>query len=171
MRLGPHRRNLVVWSQAAGPAGRCRAPRITRRPRTRGRIRRWIRTSVLLTVIGLMRLARAVRDRWRPVLAGTVLTVAGFVLRGGPASVILVPGLLLLLSAPLVEASPKADRARRSALERELAGCSSPAQRRDLEAILDRYPDDVTRELRDILTRQTMAGRPTGIPGALRGGS
>src|SRR5262249_41793176 len=43
-----------------------------------------------------------------------------------------------------------ADRTRRSALARELAGCSTPAQLTDLEAILNRYPDNMTRELRDI---------------------
>ena len=50
--------------------------------------------------------------------------------------------------------SPRANRGRRSRLERELAGYSTPAERADLEAILDRYPDDVTRDLRDILARQ-----------------
>ena len=47
----------------------------------------------------------------------------------------------------------KAARQRRRSLERELAGYSTPSQRRDLEATLDRYPDGVTQELRDILAR------------------
>jgi hypothetical protein len=46
---------------------------------------------------------------------------------------------------------------RRSELARELAEYSTPAQRSDLEAILDQYPDDITYELRDILASQAMA--------------
>ncbi len=115
----PHRRNLVVWSQSAGPVGRYGAPRFTAPSRTR-RIRRFLRTG----------------------------------------------GLLLLFSAPLVPASLGADRTRRSELERELAGYSTPAQRCDVEAMLDRYPDDVTNELRVILARQAMAACSNRIPGA-----
>jgi hypothetical protein len=51
----------------------------------------------------------------------------------------------------------KAARKRHSDLERELAGYATPAERRDLEATLDRYPDGTTHELRDILARQSMA--------------
>ena len=51
----------------------------------------------------------------------------------------------------------KAARQRRLALERELADYCTPAQRRDLEATLDRYPDGVTYELREILSRQEQA--------------
>ena len=58
MKLRPHRRNLVAWSTSVGLAGQYGAPRFTRPTRT-GRIRRCIRTGALLTVIGLMRLARA----------------------------------------------------------------------------------------------------------------
>jgi hypothetical protein len=57
---------------------------------------------------------------------------------------------------------------RRSELERELAGYTTSAQRRDLEATLDQYPDDVTRELRDILARQAMAAAGPQIPGCGR---
>ncbi len=128
MRLRAHRRNLVVWSPSVGSAGRYGAPRLTRLARAR-RIRRWIRTGAVLMVIGLMRLARAIRPRWRPLLAGGVLTVAGVMLRGAWGAVLL-PGLLFLLSAPLVPARPKTDRMRRAELERELAVFSTPAQRR-----------------------------------------
>jgi len=57
---------------------------------------------------------------------------------------------------------------RRCELERELAAYSTPAQRRDLEATLDRYPDRVTNELRNILANQAIAARNNQIPGAGR---
>lgn len=165
MRPRPHRRDLVVWSQSVRPADRHGPPGFTRLGRT-GPIRRFIRTAGLLAVIGLIRLA--VRPRWRTILAGGVLTTAGVILRSGPGSVALFPGLLLLFYAPLIPASPDSDRRRRSELRRELAVYSTPAQRRDLEATLDRYPDGVTRELRDILADVAMATRNNGIPGARR---
>lgn len=153
MGLRPRRRNLVVWSQSAGSADRYGARRFTRPTRTR-RIRGLIRTGALLSVAGLMPLARAVRVRWRPLLAGAVLTVTGAILRGGPGGVILLPGLMCLVSAPLIPARAKPDRTRSPELERELAAYSTPAQRRELEATLDQYPDGITYELRDILTSQ-----------------
>ena len=160
MRVRPQRRrNLVVWSQSGGPD---RASRVVRaRPR---RIRRWIRVGMLLTLLGLLPLARAVRARWKPLLAGTGLTVAGVIMRGGGAgSVLLLPGLMLLISAPLLPGAPSAERME---LERELAGYRTNAQRYDLEATLDRYPDDATREVREILASQAAAGyddRPPAI--------
>ena len=126
MRQRSHRRNLVVWSQSAGSAGRYGAPPFT----WRRRIRRWIRTGALLTVVGLMPLARAVRARWRPLLAGGVLTAVGVMWVDGPGGMVLLPGLWLLLSAPLSPASSKADRMRRPGVEDELAVFSTPAQRR-----------------------------------------
>ena len=126
MRLRSHRRNLVVWSQSAGSVGRSGAPPLTRRRR----IRRWIRTGALLTVVRLMPLARAVRARWRPLLAGGVLTVVGVMWLDGPGGMVLLPGLWLLLSAPLLPASLKADRMRRPEVELELGVYSHPAQRR-----------------------------------------
>ena len=103
MRQRSHRRNLVVWSQSAGSVGRYGAPPFTRRRR----IRRWIRNGALLTVVGLMPLGRAVRARWRPLLTGGVLTVVGVMWLDGPGGMVLLPGLWLLLSAPLIPASPK----------------------------------------------------------------
>src|SRR3954469_3426145 len=50
----------------------------------------------------------------------------------------------------------KAAHQRRRALERELADYNTPAQRLDLEATLDRFPDGVTHELREILSRQQL---------------
>jgi hypothetical protein len=157
MRLRRHRRNLVVWTQSADsadPYGGSRGPRLARaKP-----VRRRIRTAALLTVVALMPLARAVRARWRPLLAGAALTAAGVILRGSTAgSVVLLPGLLLVLSAPLLPGTPETDRLRRSELERQLSVYSTPAQRRDLEATLDQYPDPITHELRDILARQAVA--------------
>ena len=81
MRLRAHRRHLVVWSPSVGSASRYDAPKLTRLALTR-RVHRGIRTGALLMVIGLMRLTRAVRSRWRPLLAGGVLTVVGGMLRG-----------------------------------------------------------------------------------------
>jgi hypothetical protein len=154
MSLRPRRRNLVVWSQSGDTYG---GLRLKRRARNR-RIRRWIRIGMLVTLLGLLPLARGVRARWRPLLAGTALTVAGIIMRGNPTgSIVLLPGLLLLLSAPLLPGAGQADRLRRTELERELAGYWTTAQRYDLEATLDRYPDDVTREVRDILARQAAA--------------
>lgn len=166
MRLGARRRNIVVWRTSISPAGRYGAPGLSRAVPAK-RIRRRVRLGGLLILIGLLHLARTLRLRWQ-VAAGTVLTVAGVMLRGTPWNGILLPGLLLLLSAPLIPASPTADRKRRSQLRRELAAYSTLAQRYDLEATLDRYPDSDTVELRDILAGQNMAADGNGIPGARR---
>jgi len=66
-------------------------------------------------------------------------------------------------------ASWKAARKRRSDLERDLTRYATPADRDDLEAILDRYPYGTTHELRGILARQSMADdirsrHPSGTP-------
>jgi hypothetical protein len=161
MRLRPHRRKLVIWRQSAGAAARYGGLRPTR---TR-RYPRWIRIGALLTVIGLVGLARGVRTRWRPLLPGVALTVAGAIMRTGPGGVLLLPGMLLLLYALLIPASPEEDRVR---LEHELGEYSTPAQRRDLEAVLDRYPDRVTGELRDILARHAVAAEGNRFPAAGR---
>jgi hypothetical protein len=167
MRLRPHRRNLVVWGPPVGPAGRYGVPEFRRIARIR-RLRRGLRTGGLLTFIGLIRLASAVRTRWRPLLAGGVLTAVSVTLRSGPGSVAFFPGAWLLLIALLTPSSSKAPSKRRSGLERELAAYSTPAQRCDLEATLDRYPDDITYELRDILASQAMAARNNRIAAAGR---
>jgi len=163
MRLRPHRRTLVVWSSYAGPDS-FGLPWFTQVARPR-RIRRCIRTGALLTVIGLVRLARAVQADWR-LPAGGVLTVVGVMLRSSPVGVVMIPGLLLLVVAILAPASPRPARTRRAELERELGAYSTPAEQRDLEATLDLYPDGDTYELRDILARQgagrSRAGRRPG---------
>ncbi len=161
MRLRAHRRNLVVWSSSAPPGER--GHRVVVKLGRPGRIRRLTRTGALLMVVALMRVARAVRPRWRPLLPGVVCTVAGAILRTSSWGAILLPGMLLLTYALLIPASPDEDHER---LERELAAYSTPAQRRDIEATLDRYPDTITRELHDILARQATAVRRGRIPGA-----
>jgi hypothetical protein len=163
MRRRAHRRNLAVWSSS----GRAEGSWLTRPTRKR-RIRRFIRTSALLTVLGLMRFAGGAWPRGRLVLAGGLLTVAGIVLRSQPEGVVLLPGLLLIFSAPLIPAPPKGDRKRNLELTRELAAYSTPAQRCDLEATLDRYPAEDTSELRAILAGQALAGVTRSIAGAGR---
>jgi hypothetical protein len=158
------RRSVVVWSLSAGYSARYATARFARPGRVR-RIRRCLRLGGLLTVIGLVRLARAARLRWRPLLAGGVLTVVGVMLRSGAGGVAFLPGILLLLYAPFIEAGPDAGQKRRIALRRELAQHATPAQRCELEATLDRYPDAITHELRDILARQALTAPRNAIPG------
>lgn len=162
MGLRRQRRDLVVWSQSRD---RYSSSRVARRARPR-RSRRWLRLARLLPLLGLLTVARGVRPRWKLLLVGTVLTVGGLIMRGsGPGSVLLMPGLMLLLSAPLLPGAPSPER---TALERELAGYCTSAQRHDLEAMLDRYPDDATQELREILAGQAGAAGDSRSPAAGR---
>jgi hypothetical protein len=48
-------------------------------------------------------------------------------------------------------ASRREERYARRALERELATYTSPGDREDLEAMLDRYPEEQTADIRRIL--------------------
>jgi hypothetical protein len=48
----------------------------------------------------------------------------------------------------------RANRAQRAKLEREFGGYISPSERRELEAILERYPLEDTRDLWAILAAQ-----------------
>ena len=164
MGLRAHGQSRTAWNSLISTASRYEGP-CARPVRTR-RMRWWIRTCAVLSVIAIRELAHAVRYRWWPVLVGIALTVIGVTIRGGPASVVLLPGLLLLLSAPLVLPSLGDGRARRGALARELAAYSTRAQRVDLEIMLDRYPDDITYELRDILGAQPMVGGRNKVPGS-----
>ena len=99
MRLRPRRRNLVVWSSTAAPAGLSRAGlrRSGARPARLSRIRWWLRTGALLTILGALRLARTARARWEPMclLAGFLIAVTGFVLPAGGGVFIL--GVLVLI--------------------------------------------------------------------------
>jgi hypothetical protein len=80
-------------------------------------------------IIGVMRLAHAARPRWRPLLAGAVLTGFG-VVAAVVWGLVLLPWLLFLVSAALVPATPKTDRSRRAEVEHELGVFSHPAQLR-----------------------------------------
>ena len=95
MRMRPRRRNLVVWNPSLGVADRYGTPNFPRITLTR-RFQWWLRTGALLSVIGIRRLARIVRSRWRPVflVSGGLLIVVGFELS---SSAVFVPGLLVLL--------------------------------------------------------------------------
>jgi hypothetical protein len=95
MRPWLRRQNLVVWNSSTGPAGWYGAPRGARPGSTR-RIRRRIRTAVLLAVIGLVGLVRAVRSRRGAtlLLAGAGFTAAGSIL---PNGLVVIFGLLVLL--------------------------------------------------------------------------
>jgi hypothetical protein len=157
MRRRAGRRHLVLWAQSAGPADWYGAPRRAR-VTPAGRVRRCIRLGALLTVMGLMRLARPERTRWRPVVAGVVLVAVGIMLRGGSWGALLLPGFWFLLYALLIPDRLEAERKQRRELKRELAVYSTAAQRRDLEATLDRYPDGITSELRDILAKRALIG-------------
>ena len=99
MRLRPRRRNLVVWSSTAAPAGRSRAApcRAGARPARRRRLRWWLRTGALLAILGVLRLARTARVCWEPVslLAGVLISVTGFVLPAGGGVFML--GVLVLI--------------------------------------------------------------------------
>jgi hypothetical protein len=92
MSLRPRRRNLVVWSSSAVPGGSWAWQ--PSRPR---RFRWWLRTSALLAVIGVMRLARATRVRWEPLAlgVGAALAVIGFMFPA--AFVAFLLGLLILV--------------------------------------------------------------------------
>jgi hypothetical protein len=81
VRIRAGRRNRVVWSSAAVPASRSGYPARTQPARAR-RVRWWLRIWMLLAVIGVMRLAQAVRARRRDALlvAAIVLTVLSLAL-------------------------------------------------------------------------------------------
>jgi hypothetical protein len=164
MALRAGRRTVVVWRSSRGPAGRYSLTALPR-PASNRRLRRLLRTSGLLTAVGLIRLGHALRLRWLPLLAGGALTATGIVLNDGAGALAFLVGFLFLFAALVMHVSAPADRGRGLALERELADYSTPAERRDLEAIFDRYSDGDTSELRDILTRQATATADNRVPG------
>ena len=94
-----------------------------------------------------------------------VITALGVLDRHGPGGVLIIPGVLSFWRALMIRGDADVDREQRSQLERELAAYSTPAQRCDLVAILDRYPDGVTHEIRDILASPPLTSRSNSIPG------
>jgi hypothetical protein len=97
MRLRSRRRTMVAWSSSSGRVARHDVHVVTRSSRAR-RIRWWVRTGVLLAIIGVLRLARTARTYPRPALslAGTAVTVAGITL---PSGAVLISGFLVLFLA------------------------------------------------------------------------
>jgi hypothetical protein len=91
------RRRTVVVCSSSAPAHRHSVQWIAR-PSRAARIRWWLRVGMILTFIGLMRLARTVRTHPRPALslAGTAITLVGITL---PSGTVLVSGFLVLLVA------------------------------------------------------------------------
>jgi hypothetical protein len=65
-----------------------------------------------------------------------------------------------LAAKHLIWRASRALRAANAERRREMAGFSSESDWCDFEAILDRYPDAMTEEMRDILTRQRLAQPP-----------
>jgi hypothetical protein len=109
MGMRSHRRSPMVWSTPGGRADRYGLPTFTEIARSR-RIRWWLGTGVVLAVIGITRLARGMRARWRSVFSvtGAALVVVGVVLPSGAA---LVAGILVVLIALLKGAEPNHCRA------------------------------------------------------------
>ena len=52
----------------------------------------------------------------------------------------------------------RATRAHRRALQAELGAFVTPADRLEIETIADRYPDEQSREIREILLSQDVTG-------------
>jgi len=106
MRLRSRRRTRVVWSSSSGRVARHGVQVVTRSTRA-GRIQWWVRTGVLLAIIGVLRLARTARTYPRPALslAGTAVTVAGITL---PSGAVLVSGFLVLFLAMFLPSDPAA---------------------------------------------------------------
>jgi hypothetical protein len=146
MRLRSRQRHLVIFRSSAQQAGQYAAsPQIP--SALTGRIRRCFRIGTLVAVI-------VVRPRWKPLLTGTALTIFGIIEHSGMGGMAMMPGFMMLWAAALTPGDSGADHQRRQQLMRELAAYSTSAQRRDLEAALDRYPDGVTGEIREILASQ-----------------
>lgn len=93
MRPRSRRRHLLLSNRTV-PAGQ---PRRAGPARPR-RIRWWLRTGLLLSVIGIRRFARTAHTSWQPValVTGALVLTLGFVLA---SSVAFVLGMLMMGSA------------------------------------------------------------------------
>ena len=152
------KRDRVVWSSSAERVVYVPVPG---RP---GRLRRAVRTGFLLAAMGLLRAIR--NPRWRFALLGATLIIPGVLVRSYfPINLILLPGLMLLFYAPFLPGETIQDRKTHKMLRRELAAYSTPAERRDLEALLMQYSDQETGELRAILASQDLADSQYQFPG------
>jgi hypothetical protein len=100
-----------VWSSSAVPGGSW-----AWRPGRPRRIRWWLRTTSLLAIIGVMRLARTARARWEPVslTIGTALVAIGFTL---PAAVVAFPVGTVILVVALIKGIAANGRAAGQAAE------------------------------------------------------
>ena len=151
------KRTRVVWSSSPEPAAMLPPPR----PR---RFRRAVRTALVLTVLALVHAAG--RPRWRCALLGAALTIPGMLLRGElVGDIILLPGLMALAYAPFLPGETPESRQRQRRLRRELAAYSTPAERRDLEALLWSCSGGDTTELRAILASQDLSNPWYRFPG------
>jgi uncharacterized membrane protein len=104
---------VVIMSTRAVPIHRQGFHRQEFRRLTRRRGFRPFRTAALLTVIAVMRLARAIRPRWRLItgLAGFLIEVVGFnVLSGGAQDLSSLVGMVLLLFAMMKDAKKCSSR-------------------------------------------------------------
>ena len=90
MRLRSHRRDLLLSSLSATVD----RSRVTR-PEGLRRLRWWLRTGAVLSVVGVRRFARAARTRQQPIflIIGALVLVIGLVLR---SSVAVISGLLVI---------------------------------------------------------------------------
>jgi hypothetical protein len=95
MRRWSHRRSLMIRTPPGGRTDGYGVPAFARLPRPRP-IRWWSRTAAQLAVIGVTRLARTMRARWRSMflVAGALLVIIGVTLSSAGA---FVPGLVVLL--------------------------------------------------------------------------
>ena len=143
------KRDRVIWSSATERVVYITVPR---RP---GRVRRAVRTGFLLTVVGLLRVAR--NPRWRCALLGVALVIPGLLMRGQLAgNLMLLPGLMALGYSPFLPGETTMNHRDHARLCRELSAYSTPAERRDFETLLTRYSAPETSELRAILAQQSL---------------
>ena len=121
------RRTVVVWRSSRGLAGRYSLTALPRPASTR-RLRRLLRTSGLLTAVGLIRLGHALRLRWLPLLAGGALTATGILLNDGAGALAFLAGFLFLFAALVMHVSPPADRDRTAGAGARARGLFDPGR-------------------------------------------